>query len=582
MALHNRLKDHLTKFCISWLVAVLWVSIVIVSMTWNLHHIKSDFIELARQNAETILKRDLLYRQWAAFHGGIYVPVTERTPPNPYLTHIPDRDINGPEGKQLTLVNPAYMTRGVNEIADRKGELSRGHITSLTPLRPENAPDPWEKAALKAFGSGQQEVGGIQLMDSRPFFRLIMSLRTEATCLKCHASQGYEIGDIRGGISISIPFGPYQEAISHQRFGIIFSHCVVGGLVLAALMAGMFKIEGSKQALKDLLKRYELIMEGAVGGIWDWHVPKKKVYFSPVWAAMRGYRKDEISDSEAEWSAGIHPDDKDRVMTAVQDHFEGKSNVFDETYRVRRKDDSWLWIRDRGKALKNDTGRVVRMAGSEVDVTERIHAEEKVRQNEKKFRTLVEVSPSGIWLTDAIGNNTYVSSQWVKITGIPKKNALGRGWSEGVHHEDRELIRSGWYSHVSSRQPYRSEFRFARPEGDTVWVLCIARPQTDDEGMVIGWVGTITDITVQKGYEAEQARLIRELQKAVDDIDTLNQMLPICASCKKIRDDKGYWDQIETYISRHSRAEFSHSICPDCAAKQYPDLDIYPDPGQKK
>ena len=101
MALHNRLKDHLTKFCIFWLVAVLWVSIVIVSMTWNLHHIKSDFIELARLNAETILKRDLLYRQWAALHGGIYVPVTERTPPNPYLTHIPDRDINGPEGKTL-------------------------------------------------------------------------------------------------------------------------------------------------------------------------------------------------------------------------------------------------------------------------------------------------------------------------------------------------------------------------------------------------------------------------------------------------------------------------------------------------
>ena len=83
------------------------------------------------------------------------------------------------------------------------------------------------------------------------------------------------------------------------------------------------------------------------------------------------------------------------------------------------------------------------------------------------------------------------------------------------------------------------------------------------------------EIDERKRVEEEREKLINELQEALNKVKTLSGLLPICASCKKVRDDSGYWNQIEVYIRDHSEADFSHSICPDCAKELYPDLDIY-------
>jgi hypothetical protein len=82
--------------------------------------------------------------------------------------------------------------------------------------------------------------------------------------------------------------------------------------------------------------------------------------------------------------------------------------------------------------------------------------------------------------------------------------------------------------------------------------------------------GVVQDISERKRIETEREALILELKSAAEDIKTLSGILPICASCKKIRDDEGYWEQVEAYVSRHTDARFSHGICPDCMAKIYP------------
>ncbi|MGB9439801.1 MAG: PAS domain-containing protein, partial [Desulfobacterales bacterium] len=97
-------------------------------------------------------------------------------------------------------------------------------------------------------------------------------------------------------------------------------------------------------------------------------------------------------------------------------------------------------------------------------------------------------------------------------------------------------------------------------------------PILDDEGRVSRMIEYTLDITKRKQIEEERNQLIKSLQDSLAKIKTLSGMLPICASCKKIRDDKGYWNQIETYLHRHSEAEFSHGICPECAKKLYPDI----------
>jgi hypothetical protein len=92
------------------------------------------------------------------------------------------------------------------------------------------------------------------------------------------------------------------------------------------------------------------------------------------------------------------------------------------------------------------------------------------------------------------------------------------------------------------------------------------------KGDVVGAIESVRDITASKRLEIEREALITSLQDAIDKVRVLSGMLPICSACKKIRDDKGYWNQIETYIRENSEAEFSHSICPECAEKLYSDL----------
>jgi PAS domain S-box-containing protein len=116
---------------------------------------------------------------------------------------------------------------------------------------------------------------------------------------------------------------------------------------------------------------------------------------------------------------------------------------------------------------------------------------------------------------------------------------------------------------------YRSD------KDDNVWVSVSADPVINDKGEIEQVIVTFMDITDRKQAEKEKENLILDLQKALFEVKTLRGILPICANCKKIRDDKGYWNQVESYVRDHTEATFSHSICPECAKKLYPDLDPY-------
>jgi signal transduction histidine kinase len=212
-------------------IVTLWSALIAISLVWNLKIGKSGTFEAACIEARTAFEKDVYYRRWNALHGGVYAPVTQATQPNPYLD-VPERDITTPSGKKLTKINPAYMTRQVHEIA-MKSKGVKGHITSLNPIRPANAPDPWETQALKAFQHGVKEVRSVEKMEGKSYMRLIRPLLTEKGCLKCHATQGYKLGDIRGGISVSVPMTPFL-AIEQSRiltFSVVFGLLWVAGLL---------------------------------------------------------------------------------------------------------------------------------------------------------------------------------------------------------------------------------------------------------------------------------------------------------------------------------------------------------------
>ena len=152
---------------------------------------------------------------------------------------------------------------------------------------------------------------------------------------------------------------------------------------------------------------------------------------------------------------------------------------------------------------------------------------------------------------------------------------------QALHLNEKRFESFGrrYYAKLSNKKMLQIEYELKHKEGTPVWctlsgkALDPAVPADLTKGVI--WV--VDDISKKKQGELEREKLLSELQKALQDVKQLSGLLPICSHCKKIRDDKGYWNQLETYIQAHSEAQFSHGICRECAARLYPDFDIYED-----
>lgn len=204
---------------------------------------------------------------------------------------------------------------------------------------------------------------------------------------------------------------------------------------------------------------------------------------------------------------------------------------------------------------------------------------EAVKISQEREATWVyafEGNRDGLWDWNAVTNEVFFSKRWKEMLGYEEDeiaNELSE-WDKRLHPEDREAVYADLNRHLNGETPYYlSEHRLLCKNGSYRWVL--------DRGKIISWteegkplriVGTHTDITDRKVAELRNEELVRKLSEASGNVRLLSGLLPICARCKKIRDDRGYWNQIESYIKDHSEVEFSHGICPECEEELYQGL----------
>jgi len=187
-----------------WWIVAIWTVLMVLMLVRDIVKLQTLTRNLALKEARTHFQEDETFRMWVSTHGGFYMPIDSVIKPNPYLSNIPDRDIETPSGVKLTLVNPAYAQRQMlKEFQSNYG--AGGNITSLLPLNSENVPDEWERKALESLEKGITEVIEFKESDSIPMLRFMKPLVLTQSCLKCHESQGKKVGDIGGGVSISIP-----------------------------------------------------------------------------------------------------------------------------------------------------------------------------------------------------------------------------------------------------------------------------------------------------------------------------------------------------------------------------------------
>lgn len=205
--------------------------------------------------------------------------------------------------------------------------------------------------------------------------------------------------------------------------------------------------------------------------------------------------------------------------------------------------------------------------------------EHKLRVSEAEYRVLADNAADIIWRLDADGRIDYISPADERLRGFAPEEVIGLRFEQLLHPEYAAVLER---AHALRLEQEKSgtktgDLTFELPltckAGGIIWAEILSTPLRGDHDRIVGYIGVARDITERKKFEAEREQLVADLQEAVAKIRTLSGMLPICAWCKKIRDDKGYWNNLEAYISKHSDVSFSHGICPDCAQKAYEQIE---------
>ena len=207
-------------------VAVAVSFLVAFSLYWNIANLTQQQLKLAETSAESNWNKDQVLRLWITRLGGFYVTPSERTPPNPYLKHLPHRDVVTTDGVELTLLNPAYMmSQMIREFDELYGV--KGRITGKILLNPANKPDDWEFDALTRFEQGELKVVEQAQIAGSPYLRYMKPMFMTKGCVDCHGILGFKDGDLRGGVSVSIPLTPYLAAAREITQTLWITHGVV-------------------------------------------------------------------------------------------------------------------------------------------------------------------------------------------------------------------------------------------------------------------------------------------------------------------------------------------------------------------
>ena len=205
------------------------------------------------------------------------------------------------------------------------------------------------------------------------------------------------------------------------------------------------------------------------------------------------------------------------------------------------------------------------------EVIGRKKSQQEVQTIKKEWEKTFDAMVDWVSLLDLDCTIIRSNRRGEKLFGVPVQEMIGLRCCKILH---------GSKSRVPEC-PMPAVLKFFRRESvelqleDGRWMMISIDPIVQDSGGLLNVVHICRDITERKRIEIEKEKMLRELQTALADVKTLSDLLPICSVCKKIRDDKGYWNQIEAYIHEHSGTRFSHGICPECAKEYYPDLDIY-------
>ena len=270
----------------------------------------------------------------------------------------------------------------------------------------------------------------------------------------------------------------------------------------------------AEQALRRSREEFRNYFDSSTIGLSVTAPNKSWIEVNQRFCEMMGYSKEEILNYD--WMKLTHPDDVTENLKLFEQVLEGKIDSYKIDKRFIRKDGSILYISLSTICQRNADGFVYQFLTSYNDITELKLAEDALIESKNLFKTLTEVSPVGIFRTSPDGSTTYVSPNWCKMSGLSEDAALGEGWLTAVHPKDKDKIKNGWQDATKAHEEFFTDYRLLRPDGTITWVMGQAIPEINSKNQLVGYIGTITDITQRKKAEQE----ILESRKQMEQLYT--------------------------------------------------------------
>jgi PAS domain S-box-containing protein len=347
-----------------------------------------------------------------------------------------------------------------------------------------------------------------------------------------------------------------------------------GKRLLQATVRDITESKRVAEALRASEDKIRLLLDSTAEAIYGIDMNGNCTFCNSSCLRMLGYeRPDELLGRNMHWQ--IHSKHPDGTPFPIEE-----CRIF-QAFRNGKgmhADDEALWRAD-GTSFPVEywssplisNGLVAGAVVTFLDVTERKRTQETLRQFVDRLYLATRAGGVGIWDYDIINNKLIWDDQMYHLYGITQDKFGGayEAWRAGLHPEDMQRGDDEIQMALRGEKEFDTEFRVLWPDGTIRNIRALAIVQRDASGKPLRMIGTNWDITERKQAEAKLEKTIQELQSAIEQIRTLKGLVPICAWCKKIRNDKGYWEQVEAYVSRYTEAQFSHGICPECAKKTY-------------
>lgn len=493
-----------------------WTVVLGIAAVWHISEHKESLDVTYLAHARAYIEKDVAYRRWNALQGGVYAPISEHTSPNPHLK-LAHREVTTESGTQLTLINPAYMSRQVNELmALDKGVL--GRITSLKPIRPENKADAWESKALKAFESGETEVNGLGDINGERYLRLMRPLVTEKACLKCHEFQGYKVGDIRGGISVSIPYGPIAAQKQRYLQEIILTNGGIWGIGILGIYLGSQvarRRSWQKTQVEEQLRSVFLAAPVGVG------VVKSRVIkdVNKQMCEITGYRASELVDQDARM---LYPSDEDYEFVGREKYAQIKTEgIGTVETRWRRKDGQIIDVLLSSAPLdKNDLSKGLTFTA--MNITERKRVEADLIESKEVYRGVVQDTPVLLCRFLPDGEIVFVNNAYAEYFQMQPEALVGSKFLDLIPEADRQMVMAN-LAGLSENTPTQShEHQVIAPDGTVRWQRWTNRAIFNALGKVMVYQSIGEDITERKQDEERLHQAAAVFASTVEGVTITN------------------------------------------------------------